>query len=439
MNIGKETEFIEFCESTEDRDRGIESMSSILNKHGKGTLYFGVRDNGDVSGQTVDDSTLSRLSRDIARDLKPQCRYSVSEHASPDGKRFIEVEFSGSRAPYSAGGRYFIRCHGEDRLMDNETIRQYYKNIAGYSGWEKADSGCSFKNIKEEQLKAYVANAREKGRLALKYTAADQVLSRLGLMFNEVNLNNAGNVLFSRNGPVRVRLVRFAGAARLTVISLHVFEGNVFECIDASMNFLSSNIDLKFILDGSVRRKEEPEIPREAYREIIVNAFSHGDYSAGTDFELGIYSDRVSVYSPGIFPRPFTPQDFADRESEPLPLNPAISDILFRNGTAEQASAGFERAFRACREKNVRYEYAETTTGFRFDFFRKRAARNKTPSTEKKIAQLLKEDPFMTEKEISEKCGVTLRTVQRYIKKLKEAWLLLQVKDADGTSRNIMS
>lgn len=45
----------------------------------------------------------------------------------------------------------------------------------------------------------------------------------------------------------------------------------------------------------------------------------------------------------------------------------------------------------------------------------------------------------MTEKEISEKCGVTLRTVQRYIKKLKEAWLLLQVKDADGTSRNIMS
>ena len=89
--------------------------------------------------------------------------------------------------------------------MDNETIRQYYKNIAGYSGWEKADSGCSFKNINEEQLKAYVANAREKGRLALKYTAAAQVLSRLGLMFNEVNLNNAGNVLFSRNGPVRVR------------------------------------------------------------------------------------------------------------------------------------------------------------------------------------------------------------------------------------------
>ncbi len=78
MNIGKETEFIEFKESTADKDKGIESMSSILNKHGKGTLYFGVKDNGDVKGQTIGDSTLNRLSQDIARDLKPQCRYSVS-------------------------------------------------------------------------------------------------------------------------------------------------------------------------------------------------------------------------------------------------------------------------------------------------------------------------------------------------------------------------
>ena len=126
MNIGKETEFIEFKESTADKDKGIESMSSILNKHGKGTLYFGVKDNGDVKGQTIGDSTLNRLSQDIARDLKPQCRYSVSECVSADGKHFIEVEFSGNRAPYSARGRYFLRFHDEDRQMDNETLRQYY-------------------------------------------------------------------------------------------------------------------------------------------------------------------------------------------------------------------------------------------------------------------------------------------------------------------------
>ena len=441
MNIGKETEFIEFKESTADKDKGIESMSSILNKHGKGTLYFGVKDNGDVKGQTIGDSTLNRLSQDIARDLKPQCRYSVSECVSADGKHFIEVEFSGNRAPYSARGRYFLRFHDEDRQMDNETLRQYYMTQrADYSDWEKADSGCSFKNINEEQLKAYVANAREKGRLVLKYTAADHVLSRLGLMFSDVNLNNAGNVLFSRNGPVRVKLVRFAGATRLTVISLQVFEGNVFECIEASMKFLASNIDWKFILDGDIRRKEEPEIPAEAYREIIVNAFSHGDYDTGTDFELDVYSDRVSIYSPGMFPKPYTPEDYANKGLEPIPLNITISDILFRNGTIEQVSTGFERTFAACRAKKVRYEYAETSTGFRFTFLRNGVAvRKEVPSTEQKIVDLLKDDPFMTVQELAEKCGVTSRTVQRYIKKMKEARLLKQIKEADGTSRNIMS
>lgn len=285
-----------------------------------------------------------------------------------------------------------------------------------------------------------MANAREKGRLVLKYTAADHVLSRLGLMFSDVNLNNAGNVLFSRNGPVRVKLVRFAGATRLTVISLQVFEGNVFECIEASMKFLASNIDWKFILDGDIRRKEEPEIPAEAYREIIVNAFSHGDYDTGTDFELDVYSDRVSIYSPGMFPKPYTPEDYANKGLEPIPLNITISDILFRNGTIEQVSTGFERTFAACRAKKVRYEYAETSTGFRFTFLRNGvAARNEVPSTEQKIVDLLKDDPFMTVQELAEKCGVTSRTVQRYIKKMKEARLLKQIKEADGTSRNIMS
>lgn len=51
MNIGKETKFIEFKKSTSETKEGIISISSILNKHKNGTLYFGVKDNGDVIGQ----------------------------------------------------------------------------------------------------------------------------------------------------------------------------------------------------------------------------------------------------------------------------------------------------------------------------------------------------------------------------------------------------
>ena len=42
MNIVSENEYVEF-KSTSELKEGIQSIASILNKHGKGTLYFGVK------------------------------------------------------------------------------------------------------------------------------------------------------------------------------------------------------------------------------------------------------------------------------------------------------------------------------------------------------------------------------------------------------------
>lgn len=58
INIGEETEQIEFKKSTGELKEGIISIASILNKHGSGTLYFGVKNNGDVLGQEASDKTL---------------------------------------------------------------------------------------------------------------------------------------------------------------------------------------------------------------------------------------------------------------------------------------------------------------------------------------------------------------------------------------------
>ena len=41
--IGKEDEWTEFKKTTAELREGIISIATILNKHGKGTLYFGVK------------------------------------------------------------------------------------------------------------------------------------------------------------------------------------------------------------------------------------------------------------------------------------------------------------------------------------------------------------------------------------------------------------
>ena len=62
MNIGNETEYLEFKRSLSESKEGIASICAMLNKHGKGTLYFGVKDNGEVLGQQIGKDTLNKLS-----------------------------------------------------------------------------------------------------------------------------------------------------------------------------------------------------------------------------------------------------------------------------------------------------------------------------------------------------------------------------------------
>lgn len=54
MNFGMETELIEFKKTIGELKEGIISLASMLNKNGKGILYFGVRNDGEILGQHME-------------------------------------------------------------------------------------------------------------------------------------------------------------------------------------------------------------------------------------------------------------------------------------------------------------------------------------------------------------------------------------------------
>lgn len=113
MNFGKENETIEFKKSTGELKEAMISISAMLNKHGFGVLYFGVKPNGDVIGQEVSDSSLRDVSRAAYETIKPQI-YPVIDEVVIDNKHLIKIEFSGTKVPYSAMGRYYLRTADED-------------------------------------------------------------------------------------------------------------------------------------------------------------------------------------------------------------------------------------------------------------------------------------------------------------------------------------
>lgn len=53
MNIGNENEYQEFKEGLGQLDKGLKSITSMLNKHGNATVYFGVNDDGEVCDLSI--------------------------------------------------------------------------------------------------------------------------------------------------------------------------------------------------------------------------------------------------------------------------------------------------------------------------------------------------------------------------------------------------
>ena len=154
MNLGKESETLEFKKTTGELKEAMISISSILNKHGVGTLYFGVKPNGDVVGQDVSESSLRDVSRFVYEFIKPQI-YPMIQEEVLDDRHVIRVEFHGEDYPYSAAGRYYLRTADEDREVTPAELRQFFIANEYKEKWEKTKSQCLAKQIDKATVKTF--------------------------------------------------------------------------------------------------------------------------------------------------------------------------------------------------------------------------------------------------------------------------------------------
>ena len=117
----KETEILELKKSTSELKEAIVSVVAILNKHHRGELYFGIRDNGEVVGQDVSDATLREVSKAISDHVEPKI-FPKIEQIIFNGKNCIRLEFEGKEIPYFAYGRAYIRIGSENKQISAKEL-----------------------------------------------------------------------------------------------------------------------------------------------------------------------------------------------------------------------------------------------------------------------------------------------------------------------------
>jgi ATP-dependent DNA helicase RecG len=286
MNLGKETETLEFKKTTGEIKAALISIAAILNKYGIGTLYFGVKPNGDIIGQDVSESSLRDVSRAVYENIKPQI-YPIIEEIILDEKHLIRVEFNGEKVPYSAFGRYYLRTADEDREVTPYELREFFSANRHRGKWEREKSSATDKQIDKTAIKTFWQKSVSVGRMSAgKYSCA-AILNRYGLIVDGY-LTNAGEVLFGSTHPVTLKMGVFATNEKLTFLDMKSVDDNVYNLLGIAEEYILKNIRWKSRITTS-ERVEIPEIPVAVIREVIANSFAHAVYNGRTKHEICIH------------------------------------------------------------------------------------------------------------------------------------------------------
>jgi ATP-dependent DNA helicase RecG len=145
---------------------------------------------------------------------------------------------------------------------------------------------------------------------------------------------------------VAIKCSRFKGKTMDVFIDKKEYTGNQFSQLRNAEAFILNHINIRSEIKG-LQRVDIPEIPIEAIREALVNAFVHRDYSnMGRDIKLGIYDDIINIVSPGAFPNMLLEEDIASGRSEIR--NKIIARVFKELGYIEQWGSGIKRIKSSC-------------------------------------------------------------------------------------------
>ena len=434
MIIGSESETIEFKLTTGEKKEAVEAIAAILNKHCRGTLYFGVDDTGFVTGQQVSDSTKKDISRIINDSIEPRIIPTI-EVLTIEGRTIIKVSFFGHNRPYAVNGKFLIRTGTENRRMSPDELKRLIKNEDYSSKWEKELTDYTPDDLDDDALRDFYQSARDCGRLSMKEYNKEKLLSVIDII-KDGNINNGGYALFGKNAKISLKLASYATDSKVTFTDLKLIEGNVYNLVGDALDYVLNRINWRSEI-GTRKRTEIPEIPERALREIIVNAFAHADYETVPEIEVGIHPGKIEIYNPGAFPDDLTPLDYISRNLPSYKRNPLILDILFRSRDVEKSGTGFQRVNDFCKQQNVTWDFRKEAYGFFFEFIRTNVQINvqinvELTEMEQVVFNLIQNNDGISKSEMAVRIGKSEKTVQRIISSLTKK----KVIEREGSNRS---
>ena len=369
----KETLTIEFksdCSGYSDADL-VDEVVGMANTQG-GDLYLGVEDNGDITG-------VGRKRQDpigamalIANKTIP----SVSTRAEiidEEGLPVLKIEIPMCRSIIATtDGKILRRRLKLDGTPENVPLypfeipgRLSELNLLDYSA----------QVVEEASVDDLEPNERVRLRNVIKYRKGESALTDL----SDEELDKALQLVKDNHGVLKPTITGLLLIGKEEKIkeyiptakeSFQVLEGTkirineeyskpllaTFELFEGYMKAWNPEQEMEY----GLFRVPIPEFSEAAFREGLVNAFCHRDYTVLQAVRVAIEDEGLTISSPGGFVEGVTLDNLLT--VEPRSRNPVLADALKRIGLAEKTGRGIDRIY----EGSIIYgrplpDYSEST------------------------------------------------------------------------------
>ena len=154
----------------------------------------------------------------------------------------------------------------------------------------------------------------------------------------------------------RVRFIRYEGTearvgAQMNVVKDKIFEGRILQIVEQSIDFVRDQIKEHTYLGREGKFVTESEYPEFAWKEIIVNAIAHRDYSIkGTDIQIKMFDDHFTVESPGTLPGIVRINNMRQVH---FSRNPKIAEVLHEYEYVREYGEGVDRLYNEMKEAGL--------------------------------------------------------------------------------------
>ncbi len=431
------------------------SVSAFANGVG-GTLIFGVTNDNEVRGLLDAEKDAEIISEQIKTRLDPIPEFHLSFYRTEDDKTLILLNIrQGEETPYYylADGvmEAYVRLGNESVKADATELKRLVLRGKN-SSYDALATNYSVSDYAFSKL-------RERYKAWTGESLDDKELVSFGLVDDKGKLTNAG-ALLADDSPIRwsrVFCTRWNGLDKggsiMDALDDAEYSGSLISLLNEGTAFIKRNMKTMWRKTAN-SRIDMPEYCERSYFEALVNALVHRDYLVnGSEVHIDMFDDRMVIYSPGGMPDGTLIQERVIDAIPSTRRNPVLADVFQRLGYMERKGSGLTKIINAYKNANnydeskapqfisSRVEFTVILKNLNYGESRNdkseindvsQAVEKYVQRTEEVFLNALRNNPYISRKELSRLLMISEDGVKYHLKKLKNKGLIEHIGASRG-------